>query len=75
MKSRLVQGSNYTDVGMRGKVAALCAIFGYEIVGLIGEYTHNEQNQVNQCTRVDNLTFAVEVKGVIRTRRRGDAPF
>jgi hypothetical protein len=65
MKQRLVREGDFTDEGMRGRATALGATFGYEMAGRIGEYTHSERNQVNHCVRVDDVTFAVEVKGTI----------
>jgi hypothetical protein len=65
MKRRLVQEGDVTDEGMRGWAASLEATFGFEMAGRIGEYTHNERNQVNHCVRVDDVTFAVEVKGAL----------
>jgi hypothetical protein len=65
MKRRLVHEGDWTDEGMRGWAASLGATFGFEMAGRIGEYTHNERTQVNHCVRVDDVTFAVEVKGAI----------
>jgi hypothetical protein len=50
---------------MRGRATSLGATFGYEMAGRIGEYTHNERNQINHCVRVDDFTFAVEVEDTI----------
>jgi hypothetical protein len=65
MKQRLVREGDLTDEGMRGRATSLGAMFGYEMAGRIGEYTHSERNQVNHCVRVDDATFAVEIKGTI----------
>jgi hypothetical protein len=65
MKQRLMREGDLTDEGMRGRATSLGAMFGYEMAGRIGEYTHSERNQVNHCVRVDDATFAVEIKGTI----------
>jgi hypothetical protein len=65
MKRCLMREGDQTDKGMRGRAAALDATFGFEMAGRIGEYTHNERNQVNHCVRVDVVTFTVETKGAI----------
>jgi hypothetical protein len=69
MKQRLGREGNLTDEGMRGRATALGAMFGYEVAGRIGEYTHSERNQVNHCVRVDDATFAIDVKGTITNVR------
>jgi hypothetical protein len=59
MKQRLVREGDLTDEGMRGRATSLGATFGYEMAG------RSERNQVNHCVRVDDATFAVEIKGTI----------
>jgi hypothetical protein len=65
LKSRLVQEDDWSDESMRRKATSLGATYGYEMAGRIGEYTHNERNQVNHCARVDDFTFAVAVNGSV----------
>jgi hypothetical protein len=65
MKRCLVRAGDHTDEGMRDRAASVGATFGYEMAGRIGECTHSERNQVDDCVRVDDVTFAVEVKGTI----------
>jgi hypothetical protein len=60
IKLRPVQKDVWSDNGMRSKVTSLGAMNGYETAGRIGEYTHNERNQVNRCARTDDFIFPMD---------------
>jgi hypothetical protein len=65
MRRRLVREGDWSDDAMRSRGTYVASMYGYEVAGRIGEYTHSERNQVDHCARVDDFTFAVESKGII----------
>lgn len=44
----------------------MCGAYGFEFASRVGEYTHSEPNQQDQCARTGDFTFAVEIAGVER---------
>jgi hypothetical protein len=64
---RTLLWEEWTDEAMGGNVLYMGLAYGFETAGRLGEFTHCEHGNQDHFARVNNFTFSVKIRGVMRS--------